>query len=113
MADIASEAGVPDHDLLVENRSASTFENARFSATLLDAHGLLDDLSTVLLVSSEWHMRRVLLTTKKYFPADIRFVCCPTCEGCNRDDWTQSDTCRMEVLNEATLLKAFLMTGAI
>lgn len=113
MAEIARELGVPTPDLLVEDLSANTFENVNFSIALLDNHGLLEHLASVILVSSEWHMRRVLLTVQASFSRPIRFICCPTREGCNRQNWTASEVCRNEVLNEAMLLEAFLETGAL
>ena len=113
MAQIARELGVPPRDLLVEDRSVNTFENIDFSIALLDRHGLLEHLASVILVSSEWHMRRVLLTAQTRFPRPIRFICCPTSEGCNRANWTDSETCRHAVLNEFVLLEAFLEKGAL
>ena len=113
MAQIARELGVPPRDLLVEDRSVNTFQNIDFSIALLDRHGLLEHLASVILVSSEWHMRRVLLTAQTRFPRPIRFICCPTSEGCNRANWTDSETCRHAVLNELVLLEAFLEKGAL
>jgi uncharacterized SAM-binding protein YcdF (DUF218 family) len=113
MAEIALEQGVPDSDLLVEDSSGNTFDNVRFSLALLRGCGLLDELATVILVSSEWHMRRVLLTSKRFFPSSVRFVCCPTTEGCNRANWTGSEAYRREVTDEALPLESFLETGAI
>jgi hypothetical protein len=113
MAEIARGLGVPESDLLVESRSSNTFENVRFSRALLEAQGLLGRLTTVLLVSSEWHMRRVLLTTKAYFPSQLRLLCCPTTEGCNRENWTTSPAYRNDVLQELCLLEALEEAGAI
>ena len=113
MAEIALEQGVPEVDLLVEDRSSNTFENVTFSLATLEERGLLAKLGTVILVSSEWHMRRVLLTTQKFFPAGLRFVCCPTLEGCTRENWTMSGACRREVDGELLLLETFRGTGAI
>jgi uncharacterized SAM-binding protein YcdF (DUF218 family) len=113
MRELALELGVPPAALLVEDRSCNTFENAEFSAQLLRDAELLDGLKTVLLVSSEWHMRRVLLTVRRFFPPWVRFVCCPTREGRNRDNWTASPAGREEVLQEATLLTGFLQSAAL
>lgn len=113
MAEIARELGVPARDLLVEDRSANTFENIDFSIALLDRHGLLEQLASAILVSSEWHMRRVLLTAQTRFLRPLRFICCPTSEGCNRGNWTDSEACRNEVLSELVLLETFLETGAL
>jgi uncharacterized SAM-binding protein YcdF (DUF218 family) len=113
MKDIAREHRVPDEDLLVEDRSSNSFDNVRFSLELLEQRDLLRRLSTVILVSSEWHMRRVLLTMKAFFPGNLRFLCCPTTEGCTRENWRGSQACRREVMREALLLETFLETGAI
>ena len=113
MHDVALGLDVPAADILVEDRSSNTFENAKFSAALLQEQGLLATLAAVILVSSEWHMRRVLLSTKKYFPLSIRFLCCPSLEGCNRENWMQCDEYRAIVSAEALLLTTFLQTGAI
>src|SRR4051794_28648727 len=107
MADLARQLGVPEGDLLVESRSNTTFSNARYSLDLLGELGLLEGLATVLLVSSEWHMRRVLLTVRATCPQDIRFVCCPTPEGCTRETWAASEECRKEVFQELELLMGF------
>lgn len=113
MAAIAHDLGVPGFNLLVEDRSANTFDNVRFSVDVLNECGLLQQLESILLVSSEWHMRRVLLTARRYLPSRIRLVCCPTCQGCNRGNWTESEEYRREVEQEATLLETFLATGAL
>ena len=113
MADIARTLGHPNADLLVEDRSANTFENVDFSHDLLESPGRLHEPQIVRLVSSQWHMRRVLLTTRKRFPAGITFLCCPTLDGCNRENWTQASACRREVESEALLLVTLLQTGAI
>jgi uncharacterized SAM-binding protein YcdF (DUF218 family) len=113
MVDIAREHGVPDRDVLVEDRSANTFQNVKYSLAVLESRRQLEALSTIVLVSSEWHMRRVLLTAKKYFPTSVRFVCCPSVEGCNRENWFKSETCRQVVLHEARILQNFRELGVL
>jgi hypothetical protein len=98
MADLARRLGVADADLLIEPRSSNTFANARYSLELLQERGLLDRLRTVILVSSEWHMRRVLLTVRATFPRGLQFVCCPCSEECTRETWATCAACRAEVL---------------
>jgi uncharacterized SAM-binding protein YcdF (DUF218 family) len=113
MADVGRQLGVPEADLLVEDRSNTTVANARYSLDLLRERGLLEGLATVLLVSSEWHMRRVLLTVRATFPQGVRFVCCPTPEGCTRENWTATVGCRGEVIQEWELLRAFHEAGLL
>jgi uncharacterized SAM-binding protein YcdF (DUF218 family) len=56
MADVLVELGVPRDALVLETRSRSTAENARFSKPLLEARGA----RRVLVVTSAAHMRRSL-----------------------------------------------------
>lgn len=113
MAEIARDAGLPDGCLLGEDQSSNTMENAQLSRELLERKRLLRSLKTVLLVSSEWHMMRVLSTVKKFFPSTIHFLCCPTLEGCNRSNWAQSEACRQTVMDEAALYTTFKAEGAV
>lgn len=48
-------AGIPAGDILLENKSKNTHENAQFSARVLDQ---AFQASTCVLVTSAWHMRR-------------------------------------------------------
>jgi uncharacterized SAM-binding protein YcdF (DUF218 family) len=57
MRAVALAAGVPDSAILLDERSASTFENARETAALLRAHGVAD----ILLVTERFHLRRARL----------------------------------------------------
>jgi vancomycin permeability regulator SanA len=113
MGDLARQSGVAEADLLVESRSSNTFANARYSLELIRERGLLDRLSSVILVSSEWHMRRVLLTMEATFPPGLRLVCCPTLEGCARETWASSEVCRAEVLQELSIFLTFREAGVI
>lgn len=113
MRDLACRLGVPEVDLLVESRSSTTFANVRYSLDLLRECRFLDRLRTVILVSSEWHMGRVLLTMKSTLPPDLHLVCCPTWEGCTRETWATCDACRAEVLQELSILEAFQEAGLL
>jgi hypothetical protein len=113
MRDLAVRLGVPEADLLVEDRSANTFANARYSLELLREPGRPAGLGAVLLVSSEWHMRRVLLTVRAIFPPGVRLVCCPTPEGCTRETWAGSPACRAVVLRELAVFQAFRSAGLL
>ncbi|MFN0021473.1 MAG: YdcF family protein [Pirellulaceae bacterium] len=113
MAMIARELGVSDAVLLVEDRSANTFDNVRLSVALLANQGVLECLKSVILVSSGWHMGRTMLTCQACFPRPIRIVCCPSVEGYNRNNWMDTDACRSEVRDEASLLAAFLEAGSL
>jgi uncharacterized SAM-binding protein YcdF (DUF218 family) len=67
-------AGVPDTDILLEDKSQNTYENARYTRQLLRHH---PDLKSFVLVTSAFHMRRASACFAKagiphvLFPADF------------------------------------------
>jgi len=56
----AIELGVPEGDIILENRSTSTEENARFAATLGEFHH-------IVVVSDAWHTHRIRRVFGRYF----------------------------------------------
>lgn len=69
LARVAQEAGVPESQLIVEQRSRSTRENLEFVAPLLRAHGL----RRVVLVTSRSHLLRALAVARRSAP-DLEWV---------------------------------------
>lgn len=73
---LALEYGVDPRSLLLEERSNNTHENARFTSELLKSRGL----STILLVTSAWHMPRAAAAFEKQglntiaAPTDLRAI---------------------------------------
>jgi uncharacterized SAM-binding protein YcdF (DUF218 family) len=65
--------GVPADRILVEDRSASTRENALFSAPILRAHGL----RRIIIVTSWQHSARSLRTFRRFIP-DVQSIVVPT-----------------------------------
>jgi uncharacterized SAM-binding protein YcdF (DUF218 family) len=67
-------AGVPEADILLEEKSHNTYENAQFTRQLLDRH---PEIKSLVLVTSAFHMRRASACFKKagiahsIFPADF------------------------------------------
>jgi uncharacterized SAM-binding protein YcdF (DUF218 family) len=75
LATLLRLAGVPQRDLLLEERSRNTRENALYTKELLAQH---PDIKKLVLVTSAFHQRRALGCFAKVglrpapFPADIR-----------------------------------------
>jgi uncharacterized SAM-binding protein YcdF (DUF218 family) len=61
MKQYAVERGVPEQDILVENESLHTLENARFTLSILRERAI----STSILVTSPFHQRRAYQTFLK------------------------------------------------
>jgi uncharacterized SAM-binding protein YcdF (DUF218 family) len=58
MRALAVDQGVPASAIALEQRAASTYDNVRFAKEILDDHRS----TTILLVSSPYHMRRAVMT---------------------------------------------------
>jgi uncharacterized SAM-binding protein YcdF (DUF218 family) len=63
MEDEARDQGVPEQAIILEKRADSTYENALYSKTLMEQHGL----RSALVVSSDYHMLRARLTFLSVF----------------------------------------------
>ena len=72
-AELLQMLGIPGAALLTEDKSANTFENARFAYPLLQQR----NARRVLLVTSAMHMPRALGTFRKNCPG-LEFVPAPT-----------------------------------
>jgi uncharacterized SAM-binding protein YcdF (DUF218 family) len=64
MKELAVSHGIPASTIILETNAANTYQNVRFTAEILQAHGW----DSALLVSSPYHMRRALLTWRKVAP---------------------------------------------
>jgi uncharacterized SAM-binding protein YcdF (DUF218 family) len=63
MRDIAVKAGVPDEDILVEENSQTTRQNAQETRALFGE----ESISSIILVTSAYHQRRASLEFKRSF----------------------------------------------
>lgn len=67
--------GVPEVDILTENRSRNTWENARFSVDLIRAHSY----SSLLIVTSAMHLPRAMAIFDHFSrPTGLRVAPAPT-----------------------------------
>ena len=67
--DYALQSGVPASDILMEDKSHTTYENILNAKQLADAHGI----RTVLIVSDPLHMKRAMTMAR-----DVGFVADPS-----------------------------------
>lgn len=80
MASAIARLGVPASSVMLEERSQSTQDNARFTATLLEHHGM----DRVLLVTSSVHMPRAMLQFQR---EGVDAVAVPVPEHARRTSW--------------------------
>lgn len=61
MSKILQQKGIPEHAIMLEKNSFTTYENAVYTQRLLDKH----DMNRVLLVTSALHMPRAMAVFRK------------------------------------------------
>ncbi|WP_280397807.1 YdcF family protein [Nocardia carnea] len=69
----ALELGVPGEAILVEPEATNTGENIDFTRALLEEHGLLTEIASIMLISRPYQQRRCYATARKRWPdVDVR-----------------------------------------
>jgi uncharacterized SAM-binding protein YcdF (DUF218 family) len=103
----AVRLGVPTEAILVEPLSASTEENADFTAALMKGHGL----HTAILVTSPFHQRRAsMLFAQAFAPLGLSFINHPALDPqWDPDRWWLSDAPRRQTLVELAKLGALIV----
>lgn len=79
MKKLLVEKGVNEQDLILENTSNSTIENGINVANILN--GLKEDIQELILISSEFHLKRCMAIMKKYYKEDIEYILVPAKDG--------------------------------
>jgi uncharacterized SAM-binding protein YcdF (DUF218 family) len=98
------ELGVPEQDVILEKISKSTIENILCSLLELQREFCLNKVTTVLLVTATFHMRRSLALARYLFPDNIRVIPCPADDNnTKKDNWQNtakgSERARGEAIN--------------
>lgn len=98
MKDHAVALGVPSDKIILENHAESTYDNAAFSRRIMENHGF----SSALVVSSNYHMKRVKFIFQKAFKnSGITLTYCAAREPrFNPDRWWASNKSTMFTITE-------------
>ena len=90
--------GVPESDVICEDQSQNTFENAMFARKLLDESGIRHD--KIMLCCQAFHARRALMTFERYFQG-AEFVVVPTdTMGISKENWLADEGKFKTVMSE-------------
>lgn len=96
--DVFLKNGVPAEDIIGEDKSGHTRDNAFFSRKAVDERGI--DIKTALIVCKAFHARRCLMLYQMAFPnVDIR-VCPVHCYDITKDNWYKTEQGIDRVLGE-------------
>ena len=85
MREYAINNGVKLDDVLVEDESLNTTENVLCSLLVLHRAKVLSKIKRILVVSSQHHIRRCMLTLSKYMPRDIEYTYCYNMDKCDKE----------------------------
>lgn len=97
MQEHALYLGVPKKDILLENKSESTKENALFTKEILKRHGY----TSLILVTSPYHSKRAFKIFKKIMGGEIKIISAPSEESSFQfKDWWKREKDRKTVLTE-------------
>lgn len=110
----AISMGIPESAILVENQSLHTKENVLASLLVLEREFYLHTISRLVVVSSHYHMRRLHLTLKTYFPNWIDYTLCPANDTITTEtNWYLTDAGRARVKAECEKLIRYVQLGAL
>lgn len=102
MRNIAIKMGVPESDILIEEKSQTTAENATFSADIIKEEGF----KKIILVTSPYHQRRTYDLFQKELP-DVKIINQSALdENWRKKGWWQNNVARFLTLGE--LSKIFI-----
>lgn len=97
-ADVLRRNGVCQKDILMEEASQYTYQNAEKAREVVDAAGM--DVSKAILCCQAFHARRSLMYYQLAFPKCTFFVCPADTQGITRDSWTQTEEGVLRVMGE-------------
>ncbi len=84
------EKGVSEQDLILDDTSNSTIENGINVAKILN--NLEGSIQELLLISSEFHLKRCMAIMKKYYKENIDYILVPAKDGfTDKENWFLSE----------------------
>ncbi|MDH6373276.1 uncharacterized SAM-binding protein YcdF (DUF218 family) [Paenibacillus sp. PastF-3] len=97
MLQTALNLGIPQDAIYTENAAESTYQNAEFTLPIMKEH----DLQSAIVVSSDFHMRRVkLLYDRVYKKSEIELTYVGSPSGYNAKRWWSDRNSRETTFNE-------------
>lgn len=110
----ALELGVPEASVMLEKSSQNTIENILCSLWELQRSMWLNNVKSVLLVTTTYHMRRSLHIARYLFPSHISVYPCPADDTTTtRDNWMNTPEGIDRVKKEALKIASYVNDGVI
>ena len=107
--------GVPEHFILLQDRSTNTLEDVRYGKELLEKHNIYP--ASILFVSKSHHSGRAVRTLKKFFPATkiyaFTYDAIYNNTAVSRDNWWNVTEAKSRVYGEHLRIKRYSERGDI
>ena len=100
--------------IIMENSSQNTVENILFGLIELQRTYCLNNVHSVLLVTTSYHMRRSLAIARYLFPEHIKIIPCPANDtNTRRDNWMNTPVGTKRAKDEAMKIIEYVINGVI
>ena len=114
MRQTALASGVAEEDIILENSSQDTVENILFALIELQRSFYLNNVHSVLLVTTAYHMRRSLAIARYLLPKHITVIPCPANDNnTRRDNWMNTQVGTDRAKKEAIKIIGSVINGII
>ena len=114
MCQAALALGVAEEDIVLENSSQNTVENILFALVELQRSFCLNNVYSVLLVTTAYHMRRSLAIARYLLPKHITVIPCPANDNnTRRDNWMNTQVGTDRAKKEAMKIVESVLNGII
>ena len=111
--DHALSEGVPKEALLFEKSAKNTQQNFAFGAKIISQEIGWQHIQSIALCAKPFHLRRVLMTARRYFPENVRLIACPPEDPMNLSstNWAETSAGRERVLEELGKISRYGLKG--
>jgi len=107
---MALEAKVPPKEILTENNSTNTYENAKEGLKIIKRHKIA--CKKIILVSQTYHARRVKMTFAKFFPESELIIYPVTDERkITPKNWWKDERKTAKVMEEVEKIGKYFLKG--
>lgn len=110
----ALELGVAAEDIIIEETSQNTVENIQYAIQELDRTFGLNNVQSVMIVTTAYHVRRSTAIARQLFPKHIAVIPCPANDNnTKRDNWMNSPEGVNRAKGEALNIVSYVNNGII
>ncbi|WNG32220.1 YdcF family protein [Archangium violaceum] len=113
MRRLLAARGVPNENILTEEKSTNTGENVEFALPIINRAFGLENVGSVIAVTKLFAARRCLMTLERYWPSVKKMVRPVNYFRTTRERWNEDPELRVRVLREHEKIPRYLELGFV